>query len=84
MPILDKFPELTDLADSQTWHRNKQIYHLLCEIIVDMLLGDGPCLRSLPALYPLRAKGYIPHIDNIPLVSISENAATGSSLQHSH
>ncbi len=83
MPVLDKFPGLTGLTDFHTWYRNKECYHFLCEIIVDMLLGEGPCLRPLPALSPLRNKGYIPHIENIPFAHITEQAAAGSSLQHS-
>ena len=70
MPILDTIPDLRMPSDHATWFANKEVYHFLCELIVDLLLGPGLCIRPRPALRMLRDRGYLPDIHTLEFVRI--------------
>ena len=59
-PLLDeKFP-FARVTTTDRYEQEVITYHLIAEVMVDFLLGPGPCLRPLPAITALRRKGYIP------------------------
>ena len=60
MPLLDSNLPFCRITTRQSYVQYKTTYHLIAEILVEFLLGPGPCLRPLPAITALRRKGYIP------------------------
>ena len=69
MPLMDKFlcHFWTQNSNAAFWtHLDfKTTYHFIAEVILDFLLGPGPCLRPLPAITKLRSKGYIPETSKL-------------------
>ena len=60
MPLLSTNLPFWRLTTHESYVRYKITFHLIEEILVEFLLGPGPCFRPLPAIAALRKKGYIP------------------------